>query len=56
MSKNPILPKDVITKDDSSHVAGTPTLTELRLRVSMRQEAAQKKKTKAERVKKFQSK
>lgn len=43
MSKNPIPPKDVITKDDSSHVAGTPTLTELRLRVSMRQEAAQKK-------------
>jgi len=46
MSKNPIPPKDATTKNVSSRVSGTPTITELRMRVSMRQEAAQKKKQK----------
>ena len=55
MSKNSISPKDVISKNVSSRISGTPTITELRMRVSMRQEAAQKK-TKADRIKKLQSK
>lgn len=56
MSKNSIPQKDTITKNVSSRISGTPTITELRMRVSMRQEVAQKKQTKAGRVKKVQSK